>query len=98
MASVTYPIRVDDALKRDAARVAEYYGFDLASVTRAFWKQMVRTESIPLTRRSEEPNEESLEAIRETEEIFAAHEAGERKGFDSAEAMFAAIRNDDAEA
>ncbi len=39
-----------------------------------------------------------MEAIRETEEIFAAYEAGERKGFDSAEAMFAAIRNDDAEA
>ena len=98
MASVTYPIRVDDALKGDAARVAESYGFDLASVTRAFWKQMVRTESLPLTLRSEEPTEESLEAIRETEEIFAAYEAGERKGFDSAEAMFAAIRNDDAEA
>lgn len=90
MASVTYPIRVDDALKRDAARVAEHYGFDLASVTRAFWKQMVRTESIPLSLRSEEPNEESLEAIRQTEEIFASHRPGE--GFKTARELLDAAR------
>ena len=90
MASVTYPIRVDDALKGEAARVADYYGFDLASVTRAFWKQMVRTGSIPLTLRSEEPNEESLEAIRETDEIIAAHKPGE--GFLSARELLDAAR------
>lgn len=42
-------IRIDEDLKNGASRVAEYYGFDLSSVTRAFYKQMVDTRSIPLT-------------------------------------------------
>ncbi len=70
MASVAYPIRVDEDIKKSAAHVAEFYGFDLASVTRAFWRQMIRTNSIPLSLSNEEPNEESLEAIRETEDIL----------------------------
>lgn len=76
MASISYAIRTDEKLKREAARVADYFGFDLASVTRAFWKQMVRTQSIPLSLRSEEPNDESLRAIRETEEMVANGSTG----------------------
>lgn len=66
----SYTFRLDEADKCGASAVAEYYGFDLASVTRAFYKQMIRTHSIPLDLVSEEPNEESLEAIRETEEMM----------------------------
>lgn len=66
----TMTIRCDEKDKRDAARVAEYYGFDLSSVTRAFWKQMVRTGRIPLDLGNEEPNEESLEAIREVGQMM----------------------------
>lgn len=63
----TMTIRCDEKDKRDAAWVAEYYGFDLSSVTRAFWKQIGRTGRIPLDLGNEEPNEESLEAIREAD-------------------------------
>ena len=63
MASSTLTIRVDDDLKREAAEVADYYGLDLSSVTRAFFKQMVNTHRIPLTFAPEEPNAESLEAF-----------------------------------
>lgn len=80
MASTTVTIRVDEELKREASKVAEYYGFDLSSVTRAFWKQMVREDAVPLTLRSEKPNAESLEAIRETEEIIEQMKRGERPG------------------
>lgn len=66
----TMTIRCDEKDKREAARVAEYYGFDLSSVTRAFWKQMGRTGRIPLDLGNEEPNEESLEAIREAERMM----------------------------
>lgn len=89
MSATTYPIRVDEEIKKGASEVAAYYGFDLASVTRALWKQMIRTKSIPLTLISEEPNEESLEAIRETEEIIANHKPGE--GYKTAAEMFAAL-------
>lgn len=90
MASVTYPIRVDDEVKKGASEVAAHYGFDLASVTRALWMQMIRTKSIPLTLTDEEPNEESLQAIRETEEIIANHKPGE--GFKSARELLDAAR------
>lgn len=63
-------IRRDEKDKREAARVAEHYGFDLSSVTRAFWKQMGHTGRIPLDLGNEEPNEESLEAIREAERMM----------------------------
>lgn len=69
--TVSYAVRVDEATRDRAAEVARSYGLDLASATRAFWTQMARTGSIPLSFNYEEPNEASLEAIHETEEIFA---------------------------
>lgn len=36
MATLTLTIRVDDDLKRATSEVADYYGLDLFSVTRAF--------------------------------------------------------------
>lgn len=46
--SVTTSIRCEKSLRDSASQVAEFYGFDLSSVTRAFWTQMVRTKEIPL--------------------------------------------------
>lgn len=48
MAENEMAIEIDADLGRRASRVAEYYGLDLPSVMRAFCKQMVDTESIPL--------------------------------------------------
>ena len=76
MPSSTLTIRVDEDLKRKAAEVADYYGLDLSSVTRAFYKQMVNTYRIPLTFAPEEPNEESLEAIREGNAFLASDKKG----------------------
>ncbi len=75
MASATLTIRVDDDLKREASEVAGYYGLDLSSVTRAFYKQMVNTRRIPLTFAPEEPNE-SLEAVREGDAFLASGKKG----------------------
>ena len=63
-------IRASKQVIAQASEVAEEYGLTLASATRAFWTQMARTRSIPLTFESERPNEESREAIRETQEII----------------------------
>lgn len=87
MASATLTIRVDDDLKRGASEVADYYGLDLSSVTRAFYKQMVNTRRIPLTFAPEEPNAESLEAICEGDAFLAS---GERGRFDSGADLVAA--------
>lgn len=76
MPSVTMTIRIDDDLKREASKVAEYYGLDLSSVTRAFYKQMVHTRRIPLTFTPEEPNAESLEVIREGDAFLTSGKKG----------------------
>ncbi len=86
--STTYAIRVDEDIKNEAAEVAKYYGLDLASVTRALWAQIARTRRIPLEFSDEEPNEESLEAIRETQEMIAN---GTGKSYKTAEELFEAL-------
>ena len=63
MASVT--VRVDESTKERAAEIAEDFGFDLSSVTRAFYRQIVRENRIPLNL----SYRESLEALREAAQI-----------------------------
>lgn len=58
------------------AEVADCYGLDLSSVTRASYKQMVNTRRIPLTFSPEEPNEESLAAIAEGDAFLASGQSG----------------------
>lgn len=84
MTSVT--IRVDEETKNEAARIVEDFGFDLSSVTRAFYRQIVREHRIPLTLSYPEPNEESMQSIREAETILA--KGG--RGFQSAHEMLEA--------
>jgi len=36
----TVTVRVDEITKKKAAEVAADFGFDLSTITRAFWKQM----------------------------------------------------------
>lgn len=86
----TMTIRCNEADKKAAAAVAEYYGFDLSSVTRAFWKQMGRTRRIPLDLGNEAPNEESLKSILEADDILAAGGTGE--SYDSGRALLDAAR------
>ena len=46
--TISTSIRCSEELRASAAEVAEFYGFDLSSVTRSFWRQMSRTKTIPL--------------------------------------------------
>ncbi len=69
MASVT--VRVDDQTKKDATAIVEDFGFDLSSVTRAFYRQIVRERRIPLALSYPEPNEESLQSIQDAETLLA---------------------------
>ncbi|NHM13630.1 type II toxin-antitoxin system RelB/DinJ family antitoxin [Xiamenia xianingshaonis] len=94
MAAATLTMRIDSDLKRDASAVAEYYGFDLSGVTRAFYKQMVRDHAIPLDLgySNEVPNEETIAAMKEAEEIIA--KGGTGRSFKSAEGMMAFIESE----
>lgn len=74
MGASTLTVRIDSGLKEETAKVVENYGLDLSSVIRAFFTEIVNTESIPLSFDYRRPNAESLEAIRETEQMIARDE------------------------
>ena len=80
-------VRVDDFTKNRAASIAEDFGFDLSSVLRAFMKQIVRENRIPLKLDYPAPNDESLASIEEAKSIITKGE----KGYASAREMFAAM-------
>ena len=44
MATASVTVRVDEDTKRAAANIVEDFGFDLSSVTRAFYRQIVREQ------------------------------------------------------
>lgn len=75
MASVT--IRVDDETKVEATEIVEDFGFDLSSVTRAFYRQIVRERRIPLSLSYDVPNDETIAALREGAEILATGGTGQ---------------------
>lgn len=87
MSTASVTIRVDEATKRAASSIAEDFGFDLSSVTRAFYKQIVREQRIPLTLEYPKPNRESAESIREADVIIAEG----RNGYATADDMFEAM-------
>lgn len=87
MTASSVTIRLDSDVKENASRIAEHFGFDLSSVTRAFYLQMIRENRIPLNLSDPEPNKESLESIHEADEIIAS----KKPGYKSAEDMFTAM-------
>lgn len=74
--SVSYALRVDEDIKQRASEVCKSYGLDLATATRAFYAQIARTNSIPLSFEAEEPNEETQAALAEAQEFAASGRQG----------------------
>lgn len=85
MSSVT--VRVDEETKEQAARIAADFGFDLSSVTRAFYRQMVRENRIPLNLSYGEPNEASVESLDEAQKLLASGQGR----FEDAEEVFESL-------
>ena len=84
MGATSVTIRADESTKQAVSAIAEDFGFDISSITRAFYKQVEREHRIPLTLEHLKPNKESQESIREAERIVAE----KRPGYASAEEMF----------
>lgn len=87
MSATSVTVRVDEATKRAASQIAEDFGFDLSSVTRAFYKQMVREHRIPLSLEYPLPNAESQDSIRDAEAIIEKNDGG----YSSVDEMFSAM-------
>ena len=87
MSTASVTIRVDESTKRAVSAIAEDFGLDISSITRAFYKQIEREQRIPLSLEYPRPNNESLESIREAERIIAE----KHPGYATAEEMFDAM-------
>lgn len=85
----SFTMRVENDLKQSASRVCESYGLDLTTATRALWMQIVRTNSVPLQMWGDEPNDETLEAMAEVDEMIAS---GAEPQFDSVEDALASLK------
>ena len=87
MGTASVTIRVDESTKQTVSAIAEDFGFDISSITRAFYKQIEREHRIPVTLEYPKLNKESLESVREADEI--ARNGG--PAYASAKEMFEAM-------
>lgn len=69
MATTNITIRMDEELKKQAEELFSDLGLNMTTALTAFVKQSVREQKIPFMISKKTPNEETLEAIREIEEM-----------------------------
>ena len=62
-------IRIDSEVKKRAEQVFENLGLTASAAINLFYKQVIRTNSIPFELKAEIPNKETLEALKEVEEM-----------------------------
>ena len=68
-------VRIDPKLKKQAEEVFTSLGISASSAIIMFYHQVVRTNSIPFELKADIPNETTMAAIREAEDI----ETGKKK-------------------
>ena len=68
-------VRIDPKLKKQAEEVFASLGIAASSAIIMFYHQVVRTNSIPFELKADIPNETTMAAIREAEDI----ETGKKK-------------------
>ena len=93
MAQTNVNIRMDEATKRDFDYFCKEIGISVSAAFNLFAKTVVREHRIPFEISANIPNEETKEAIRESEHI-AAH-PDEFKSYTSVDDLFKDILGED---
>lgn len=62
-------VRIDADVKKEAEKVFANLGLTTSTAINLFYKQVIRTNSIPFELKAEVPNKETLEALKEVEEM-----------------------------
>lgn len=63
-------IRIEPELKKEAEETLDYLGLSMAEAIKLFLKQVTLTDSIPFKIEIPRYNKETIEAIKETNEIM----------------------------
>ena len=93
MAKVSTNVTIDSDIKRQAQALFAEFGMDLSTAINIFLRQSLRQRSIPFEITTNVPNEDTLAAIRESEQIALHPE--KYKSYNSAAEMFKDILSED---
>ena len=69
MSSVSMNIRMDKSIKEQAQELFAEFGLDMTTAINMFLRQSIREHRIPFELRINIPNEDTLEAIREVQQM-----------------------------
>ena len=78
-------IRIDEELKKEAETIFNELGLTPTAAITLFYKQVVRTYSIPFELKLDVPNKETVDAIKEVRSYEEKH--GESKKYNSVNEM-----------
>lgn len=87
MANTSMNIRMDSEVKKQAEAIFNEIGMNMTTAINIFLKQSIRENGIPFELKIAQPNAQTLEAIKEGEEII---KKGESR-FNDADEMFAEL-------
>ena len=62
-------IRMDKDVKEQAQRVFAQLGMDMTTAVKVFLRQVIRSNGFPFELRLDTPNEETMAALREVQEM-----------------------------
>ena len=71
MAKENMTIRMEPELKAQAAALFKSLGMDLSTATGVFYRQALRCHGLPFEVKADEPNAETVEAIKEVKRMKA---------------------------
>ncbi len=87
-------VKTDPKLKREAQKVAKQLGLSLSSLVNAQLKELVRTQTITLSVRSENPSPHLIKLLEESQKDVAKGMVSPR--FDTADDAIAWLNDPDA--
>lgn len=95
MATTNITVRMDTELKKQAEALFSELGLSMSAALTVFVKQAVYEHGIPFEIRREVPNAETLEAMKECDDILSGKI--KTKSYKNAEEMFADLEREIAE-
>ena len=84
-------VRIDENIKREAESIFEQLGLNASTAINIFYKQVIRTKSIPFELKLEIPNETTIAAIEDARQQMADGVTG----YSDIESLKKALLDDD---
>ncbi len=69
MGKISTTIRTDQDVKQQAQRIFSNLGMDMSTAVNIFFHQVIRANGLPFSVTMDVPNEETIAAIREVQEM-----------------------------